>query len=202
MAKLIFTSFELSMMSVSFYGLKENIQYGHEAINRVKSEFPDGFVSSSYYDVFVQDKDSKILEKYNQAIYKTRDLISYKNRITASLKKATRLAVKETGAANCGEQARLVSQQLDEMGIKNKIICMEVHSNKDRELLDGHTFCVVDTDNPIDPREPRNWSSDAVVVDMWSNTVAKSKDALKFFHSFLKPNPQTQYVEYFEVEDY
>ena len=122
MAKLIFTSFELSMMSVSFYGLKENIQYGHEAINRVKSEFPDGFISSSYYDVFAQDKDSKILEKYNQAIYKTRDLISYKNRITASLKKATRLAVKETGAANCGEQARLVSQQLDEMGIKNKII--------------------------------------------------------------------------------
>ena len=63
---------------------------------------------------------------------------------------------------------------------------MAVCSNKTNYVQDGHTFCVVDTEQEIDAKEPRNWSNEAVIVDMWSDTVARAKDALAFFYTFLK----------------
>ena len=190
------------MISVSFCGLKENIQYGRQAIADVRKEFPDGFKSNTYYDVFIQNKDPEVRHEYTQAIYKTRDLVDWRKRHRLSEKEATELAVKETGAANCGEQAVLVSKRLDEMGIKNKIICMAVCSNKTNYVKDGHTFCVVDTEQEIDAKAPRNWSNEAVIVDMWSDTVARAKDALAFFYTFLKYNPKDDFVRFFKPLDY
>ena len=85
------------------------------------------------------------------------------------------------------------------MGIKNKVINMVISSNKTRMVQGGHTFCVIDTDNPIDSREPRNWSSDAVVVDMWANKVMKADDAIKYFYSLFKPDSTKQFVQFTRV---
>lgn len=199
MANFIFTRFKINMMSVSFCGLKENIQYGHDAIARVKEDYPNGFKSNTYYDTFVEKQDPDVRHEYTQAIYRTRDIIDEKIRHGKSEREATEIAVSKTGAANCGEQAFLVSNRLNEMGIKNKVINMVISSNTTRMVQGGHTFCVIDTDNPIDPREPRSWSSDAVVVDMWANKVMKAQDAINYFYSLFKPDSTKQFVQFTRV---
>ena len=184
------------MMSVSFYGLKENIQYGQEAIARVKRDYPNGFKSNTYYDTFVKEKDSDVRHEYTQAIYRTRDIIQEQVRRGKTERQATEIAVSRTGAANCGEQSFLVSDRLNEMGINNKVINMVILSNMNKMVQGGHTFCVVDADNPIDSIEPKNWSSDAVVVDMWAGKVMKAKDAISYFYSLFKPDSDKQFVRY------
>lgn len=54
----------MGMYNVSFLGLKENIAYGHKAIEEVKKEFPVDFMSNTYYETFSQEKDTKILFYY------------------------------------------------------------------------------------------------------------------------------------------
>ena len=110
----------------------------------------------------------------------TRELVDYKKRLGKSRKEATYEAVRYTGAANCGEQAVLVSQKLDEIGIKNKVVSMNIRKNIPNcyYITDGHSFCVIDTADDMNIHNPDTWGEDAVVVDMWSNTVAKVKDAI------------------------
>ncbi len=177
------------MYNVSFLGLKENIAYGYQAIDAVKKDFPAGFMSSTYYETFSKEKDDKTLCYYQDLIDTTRELVDYKKRLGKSKKEATYEAVRYTGAANCGEQAVLVSQKLDEIGIKNKVVSMNIRKNIPNcyYVTDGHSFCVIDTADDMNIHNPDTWGEDAVVVDMWSNTVAKVKDAIDFFGTFLKP---------------
>ena len=177
------------MYNVSFLGIKENIAYGHQAIAGVKKDFPDGFRSNTYYETFEQPINTDTLEYYEELIETTRALVTYKKRYGKSCKQATKEAVLETKAANCGEQAVLVSQKLDEMGIKNKVMSMSIRKNIPNccYITNGHSFCVIDTAPDMNVSEPNTWGNDAVIVDMWSNTVAKVKDAIEFFGTFLKP---------------
>ena len=182
-------SFKIDMYNVSFLGLKENIAYGHQAIEAVKKDFPAGFMSNTYYETFHENQDEKTLFFYEDLIETTRELVDLKKRQGKSKKEATFEAVRYTGAANCGEQAVLVSQKLDEMGIKNKIISMNVRKDIPNcyYVTNGHSFCVVDSADDMQVNNPDTWGDDAVVVDMWSNTVAKVKDAIEYFGTFLKP---------------
>ena len=177
------------MYNVSFLGLKENIAYGHKAIAAVKKDFPDGFRSNTYYETFEQPVDKDTLNYYEELMETTRALIDFKKRLGIPSKQATKEVVSETTSANCGEQALLVSQKLDEFGIKNKIITMNVRKNIPNfyYLTNSHSFCVIDTADDMNIHNPDTWGKDAVVVDMWSNTVAKVKDAIDFFGTFLKP---------------
>ena len=177
------------MYNVSFLGLKENIAYGYKAIEAVQKDFPIGFMSSTHYETFSKEKDDRTLCYYQDLIDTTRELVDYKKRLGKSKKEATFEAVKYTGAANCGEQALLISQKLDELGIKNKIISMNIRLNTQNAyyVTNGHSFCVIDTDENMDINNPNSWGKDAVIVDMWSNTVAKVIDAIEFFGTFLKP---------------
>ena len=199
MANFIFTRFKINMMSVSFYGLKENIEYGHEAIARAKKDYPNGFKSNTYYEIFSDEKSPEVTEKYRKGIEKSREEVKYKMRQGLLEREATEVVVKDTGYANCGEQAFIISNRLNEMGIKHKLVNMVICSANTNYVDNGHTFCVIDTDNPIDPREPSNWSDDAVVVDMWSNTVSKGKDAIEYFYKIFKPHPRKQYVRFTSV---
>ncbi len=199
MAKNQFRSFSKHMMNVSFYGLKENIEYGHQAIAQVKKDFPEGFKSNTYYAMFSEEQDPEVLSEYSQGIRNSRELVKRQMRHGLLERDATEIVVKETGYANCGEQAYLVSNRLRDMGIKHKLINMAMCSTKTNYIENGHTFCVIDTDYLIDPREPRSWSEDAVVVDMWSNTVAKSKDAIKYFYEIFDPKHKDQYVSFTRV---
>ena len=185
------------MYNVSFLGLKENIAYGHQAIEEIKKEFPAGFMSNTYYETFSQKKDPQILYYYMDLIDTTRELVDFKKRHGQTKKEATYEAVQYTGAANCGEQALLVSQKLDELGIKNQIISMNLRLNSKNcyYVTNGHSFCVIDTAEDMDINNPDSWGEDAVVVDMWSNTVAKVKDAIEFFGTFLKPK-ENEHVQF------
>ena len=109
------------MYNVSFLGLKENIAYGHQAIAGVKKDFPYGFKSNTYYQTFEQPVNEDTLHYYEDLIETTRALILYKKRLGIPRKEATKEVVSVTNSANCGEQALLVSQKLDELGVKNKI---------------------------------------------------------------------------------
>ena len=177
------------MYNVSFLGLKENIAYGHQAINSVKKDFPAGFMSNTYYETFSKEKDDKTLCFYQDLIESTRELVDFKKRQGKTKKEATYEAVKYTGAANCGEQALLISQKLDELGVKNDVISMQICKTGKSyyHITNGHSFCVIDTAEDMDVNNPDTWGNDAVVVDMWSNTVAKAKDAIAFFSTFLIP---------------
>lgn len=177
------------MYNVSFLGLKENLAYGRQAIANVQKDFPVGFMSNTYYETFADPVEKDVLYFYEDLIETTRALADFKKRQGMSSKQATFEAVNHTGAANCGEQAILISQKLDEMGIKNKIISMNIRqTSKYSNYATGcHTFCVIDTDKDMVINNPETWGEDAVVVDMWSNTVAKVKDAIEFFGTFLKP---------------
>ena len=194
MAKIKFRCFNEDTMNVSFCGLKENINYGHQAIAQVKKDFPDGFKSNTYYEMFSDKKDPDILSAYNKGILKSREQVKWQMRHGIMERDATEVVVRESGYANCGEQAFLVSNRLNKMGVKNKIVNMAICSAKTKMVENGHTFCVIDTDNFINPMSPKSWSDEAVVVDMWSNTVAKGSDAIKYFYNLFKPDSEKQVV--------
>ena len=177
------------MFNVSFRGQKENMVYAREAIAEVKKDFPDGFKSNTYCETFAQPTDEMTISFYTDLIYATRDLIHSKKRHGLTKQEATQEAVKETGAANCGEQAVLVSQKLDNKGVKNDIISMNtVRTTPNcRFVTGGHTFCVIDGAEGMSIQDPETWGENAVVVDMWSGTIAKAKEAIKFFETFVKP---------------
>ena len=187
------------MMNVSFYGLKENINYGQQAIAQVKEDFPNGFKSNTHYAMFSDKKDSKVIDEYDKGIVKSREEIKRIMRHGLMERDATEIVVKESGYANCGEQAFLISNRLNKMGIKNKLVNMAICSRKNNCVVNGHTFCVVDTEHQIDPMRPRNWSEDSVIVDMWSNTVAKSSDAIEYFYNLFNPDPEKEYVRFTSV---
>ena len=201
MAKIKFRCFNEDTMNVSFCGLKENINYGHQAIAQVKKDFPDGFKSNTYYEMFSDKKDPDILSAYNKGILKSREQVKWQMRHGIMERDATEVVVRESGYANCGEQAFLVSNRLNKMGVKNKIVNMAICSAKTKMVENGHTFCVIDTDNFINPMSPKSWSDEAVVVDMWSNTVAKVKDAIEFFGTFIKPK-ETEHIQFEKVFTY
>ena len=187
------------MMNVSFYGLKENINYGQQAISQVKKDFPDGFKSNTHYEMFSEQKDPTIIEEYNNGIVKSREEIKRKMRHGIMERDATEIVVKESGYANCGEQAFLISNRLNKMGIRNKLVNMAICTRKNDYVVNGHTFCVIDTDHQINPLKPSTWSEDSVVVDMWSNTVAKSSDAVEYFYNLFNPDPEKEYVRFTSV---
>ena len=186
-----------AMYNVYFLGLKENIEYGYKAIDEVKKDFPAGFMSNTHYETFFKKPDEEVYFYYTDLIDTTRELVDFKKRQGLTKKEATYEAVKYTGAANCGEQALLVSQKLDELGIKNQVISMNLRLNTKNSyyVTNGHSFCVIDADDKMDVNNPDTWGKDAVVVDMWSNTVAKVKDAIEFFGTFLKPK-KTEIVQF------
>ncbi len=199
MAKIIFICFKKNIMNISFYGLKENMQYGHQAIARVKEDFPEGFKSNTHYEMFSEEQNPEKLYEYTQGVLKSRELIKWKMRHVIWERDATELVVKETGYANCGEQAFLISNRLNKMGIKHKLVNMAMCSTTTKQVENAHTFCVIDTDHNINPLEPESWSEDAVVVDMWSNTVDKGKDAIEYFYKLFKPEEKEQYVRFARV---
>lgn len=187
------------MFTVSFRN--KNIEYAQQAIAEVKKDFPDGFKSNTYYETFGNPEDKMTISLYTDLIYATRDLIYDKKRHGLSKQEATQEAVRETGAANCGEQAVLVSQKLDEKGIKNDIISMNIRNNANNYFVTGgHSFCIIDCAEDMNIQNPDTWGEDAVIVDMWSGTIAKVKEAIEFFETFIKPK-ETEHVE-FEKESY
>ncbi len=196
MAKFIFRRFKTSMMSVSFCGIKENIEIGQQTLAQIRKDFPNGLKSNTYYKTFSTSPNQSILASYEREIEETRRIVAQKKRQGMSDIDATVEAVKITGAGNCGEQARIVSKKLTDNGIANKVILMTLRDNKSNFPRDGHTFCVIDTASDMKVREPKTWGSDAVIVDLWSNTVAKASEALDYFYSIMKPNKEQQHVSF------
>ena len=196
MAKIIFICFRLSIMRISFCGLKENILYGYQAINDVQRDFPNGLRSNTYYDIFENEKDQKTKVKLEYGISKTRNRVDQMLRYGYLEKDAVEIAVKETGVANCGEQAILVSKKLDKQGIKNKIVQMDVCMNGNYHYVTGgHTFCLIGTSDDMNVLDPETWGEEAVVVDMWSGIVKKASEALKFFSGFVVPK-KDEHIEF------
>ena len=72
MANLFFTSFKSSMYNVSFLGLKENMEYGRQAIADVKKNFPTGLRSNTYYEKYADPLDEGTLCFYEELIQTTR----------------------------------------------------------------------------------------------------------------------------------
>ena len=183
-------------MSISFCGLKENILYGYQAINDVKRDFPNGLRSNTYYDIFEKEKDQKIKVKLEDGISKTRNRVDQMLRYGYLEKDAVEKAVKKTGVANCGEQAVLVSRKLDEIGISNRVIQMDICRNsKDRFVTGGHTFCLIGASQDMDIKEPKTWGEEAVVVDMWLGIVKKVSEALNYFSGFVVPK-KDEHIEF------
>lgn len=184
------------MMNVSFYGIKENIAIGQQALAQVRKDFPNGIKSNTYYETFTQTPNHYVLDSYEKAIEETRKIVDQKKRQGKNDIDATVEAVKITGAGNCGEQARLVSKKLTESGIANEIILMTLRDNKSNYPRDGHTFCVIDTAPNMQIREPKTWGKDAVIVDLWSNTVAKASEALDYFYSIMQPDKEKNHISF------
>lgn len=183
-------------MRISFCGLKENIIYGRQAINDVKSDFPNGLRSNTYYDTFEKVKDCRIKSELEKGIDKTRNRVDQMIRYGYPEKDAVEIAVRETGIANCGEQAILVSKRLDNRGINNKIIQMDIcRDGKGHYVTGGHSFCLVGASPDMNVRSPETWGEDAVVVDMWSGIVKKATEALIFFSGFVIPE-KDEHIEF------
>ena len=146
-------------MCISFCGLKENVLYGCKAVGDVKKDFPNGLLmSNTYYDLFEKEKNLEVQESLEAAIDRTRFIVDQYIRQGFSSKDAVEKAVKKTGVANCGEQAVLVSRQLDEIGISNRVIQMDICRNsKDRFVTGGHTFCLIGASQDMDIKEPKTW---------------------------------------------
>ncbi len=181
---------EVYVMNIGFCGLKENICIGREAIKTVRKEFPDGFHSCSYYEMFDPAPAKSVLSQYEKEIEQARNIINYRKRLGISKYEAVEYAVKETGAANCGEQAILVSKVLNEKNIPNKVISMNIYKKNTKYSTGGHTFCVVGLDDNAETKNPATWGKDAAVIDMWSGIVSGVRDALTTFQKMFKINKE------------
>lgn len=178
------------MLNINFCGLKENIYEGKTAIKAVKEKFPEGFHSDTYYRMFESIPQKSILSQYEREIEQTRDIISYRKRLGISKYEAVEYAVKRTGAANCGEQAILISKALNEKDIPNKVISMNIYKKHTSFPAESHAFCVIGLDDNAEIKNPATWGKDAAIVDMWSNIVAGAQDALKAFQKIFKINKE------------
>ena len=187
----------MNVMQISFSGLKENILYGNKAISAVKRDFPNGIKSNTYYDTFEKEQDKQKKLELEDGIERTRDRIDDMVRYGYPEKDAVEMVVKETGFANCGEQAILVSKKLDAEGIENKIIQMYICQNGSwHYVTGGHAFCLIGTSDNMAVQDPETWGDEAVVVDMWSGIVQKASEALKFFSGFVVPK-KDEHIEFF-----
>lgn len=174
-------------MQVSFCGLNENLHIGRMAIRDVKQIYQRGFVSNSRYDTFSECKNKTISNKLANMIMNMRDIVDYEKRLGKDGYTAVEKAVRETGAANCGEQAILVSRSLNNSGIRNKVVSMLVYKKESGSFccVDGHSFCVIGMDDDAFVTKPETWGKDAVIVDLWAGNVEKASKALKKYESML-----------------
>lgn len=187
-------------MQVSFTSLTDNIHAGRMVLKDVKSTYPKGFISNSRYETFSTHVNPQIKRKLEIKIDKTRDIVDMKKRCGYDIYDAVDFAVRKTHTANCGEQAVLVSNSLSKKGILNKIVSMEVYKNNASNFpLNGHSFCVIGLDDAADISKPETWGNDAVIVDLWSNTVAQARKAISFFSDFMHVDKKQNKVIFHSV---
>ena len=187
-------------MHVSFSSLKENIHIGRMVIQDVKKTYPRGFISNSRYETFSTRVNPQIRKKLESKIDKTRNIVDMKTRCGLDMYQAVDCAVRETQTANCGEQAVLVSNFLNNRGVLNKIVSMDVYKNKSLSYpICGHSFCVIGLDKNADLTNPKTWGGDAVIVDLWSNTVKQARKAISFFSDMMGVNKKQNKVIFHSV---
>lgn len=187
------------IMLVSFKSLNENIHLGRAALSDVKKRYPYGFVSSSKYDTFSLYKNPEIRSNYSKRINQTRDIIDFQQKLGKDSFSATEYAIQKTAAANCGEQAVLVSKALEDRGVANEIISMNIYKNNSAYVVDGHSFCVIGLDDNADIAKPDTWGSEAVIVDLWSNTVDKASKAIKYFSRIFQISKKENNIKFYSV---
>lgn len=163
-------------MKVSFSGLNSNIKNGRFAIRQIRESYPFGFVSNTWYEAFASKVHPEMDTFLCDKIKVTRDKIDFEKRLGYDNLTAVENIVKETGAANCGEQAYLLSKRLKENGVKHKVVVMEM--KKGDSYVDSHTFCVIGLDEKSQINNPKTWGKNAVVADLWMNSVDRASKAL------------------------
>lgn len=173
-------------MNVSFSGLKENIKIGRAAVRQVREDYPFGFISNSKYETFSSRVNPKVDEFLTRKINQTRERIDFEKRLGVDGLTAVENVVRKTRAANCGEQAFLLSKRLNENGIHNNIVVMQVQNGS--KVIDDHTFCVIGLDKNAKIYEPKSWGKDAVIADLWLNNVDSAKKSINKFLQFMNFN--------------
>lgn len=101
--------------------------------------------------------------------------------------------IKNYNMANCGERAFLVSDQLNKMGIANKIV--EISGNNPHS---AHVFNVIGLAPNADITKPETWGNNAVIIDTWANKTGKANDIIKFYREFLCYNAENQPMSFKE----
>lgn len=183
-------------MKISFTGLNENIMMGRFAVRQVRQDYPRGFLSNTRYEAFSNKVNPKMDRFLREKIRDTREKVSFQERLGYDGLTAVERVVKQTGAANCGEQAYLLSKQLKKDGVNHKIVIMEM--NKDKSFVDSHTFCVIGLDDKAVINKPETWGEEAVVADLWLNSVDKANKALSKFLKIMDFSKKENTVRYHE----
>ena len=101
--------------------------------------------------------------------------------------------IKNYNMANCGERAFLVSDQLNKMGIANKIV--EISGSNPQS---SHVFNVIGLSPNADITKPETWGKNAVIIDTWVNKTGKADDIIKFYREFLGYNAENQTMNFQE----
>ena len=189
---------EVSLL-VSFCGLKENIDLGRHVLLDTRKAYPYGFLSNSRYSTFSAKMNPKIEEILGEKILKMRDIVDFEKRKGHDSYEAVKYAVAKTGAANCGEQAILLSDQMNNQGIANKIVSMEIYRKNSSFPNKGHTFCLIGLDKNAKLSDPSTWGKDAVAVDLWSNSVEQAQKALRNFFKMFGYDKKKNDIKFFSV---
>lgn len=173
-------------MKVNFTSLNSNIKLGRAAIKSVRQDYPFGFLSNSKYEAFSNRVNPKLDRFLSSKILETRDQIDFEKRLGVDGLTAVENVVKRTKAANCGEQAYILSKKLNENGVANQVVIMQV--KKGKKIVDTHTFCVIGLDKDAKIAEPKSWGKDAVIADLWLNSVDGVKKSLNQFFKIMNFN--------------
>ncbi len=183
-------------MKISFKGLNENIKMGRFAVRQVRQEYPFGFLSNSRYEAFAEKVNPKMDSFLRKKISDTREKVRFQERLGYDGLTAVERVVKETHAANCSEQAYLLSKQLKKDGVNHKIVVMEM--NKNKSFVDSHAFCVIGLDDKAVINKPETWGDEAVVADLWLNSVDRANKALVKFLEIMNYSKKENTVHYRE----
>lgn len=208
--------FSFKLNELSFAGLNENVRLARQEIRAFHQEF--GYPKSDSFiklRIFKHQNDIKYADIIEKLKIKTKEysdrfvnnylfeLFTNKGNSKISRREYYQelgQIIKKYNFANCDQQSELLCNQLNEKGIKAKVVNFFIYTknNKQRRECGSHSFVILDMKQGAKISNPKTWGEDAVLVDTWINQAEPTDIGLKYLQEMFVFNPKTEYIEYID----
>lgn len=187
----MFLSQNLMTNNVSFGSIKAEKRICEDTLREFHKKYPQEFQSNTKVDLKISKRQldfsdwlkyNSVSEKHGRAVSAARNDYYKEYNSWESYIEALKKATNKHKAANCGEQADLLTDEFFKKGL-------EVHKVQvEYKPIADHAFLVFNAKENADWTNPKTWGNKAIIVDPWSNFVLQAREALEQFTKAFNPN--------------